>query len=246
MRINGSPTGLEKLRQTNRHQRDSANENLRWLWWQLVCAMGALRNLLSQRIRSCQICLQKPSEKLVGGWTTHLKNMLVKMVIFPNFRGENKKYLSCHHLENLIRNLNIQQTEAIGFQSVSPGCIDDVDKFEGSKNTQIHRCFKQMVFAMFHRHDRPQVKEQMNYKQTFVRNLILVVTLPKTSKSPLKISLPKRKFIFQPSIFRCKLLVSGRVIWTSIMGYSDSCRELVTIVYSWLVNLPPYKVPREK
>ena len=84
------------------------------------------------------------------------------------------------------------------------------------------------------------------YKQTFVPNLILVVTLPKKGKSPLKISLPKRKFIFQPSIFRCKLLVSGRVILTSIMGYSDSCRELVTIVYSWLVNLPPYKVPREK
>ena len=30
---------------------------------------------------------------LVGGWTTHLKNMLVKMGIFPNPRGENKKYL---------------------------------------------------------------------------------------------------------------------------------------------------------
>ena len=30
---------------------------------------------------------------LVGGWTTHLKNMIVKMGIFPNFRGENKKSL---------------------------------------------------------------------------------------------------------------------------------------------------------
>ena len=29
---------------------------------------------------------------------THLKNMLVKMGIFPKVRGENKKYLSCHHL----------------------------------------------------------------------------------------------------------------------------------------------------
>ena len=38
---------------------------------------------------------------LVGGWTTHLKNMLVKMgSSFPN-RGENsKKYLSCHHLDH--------------------------------------------------------------------------------------------------------------------------------------------------
>ena len=32
--------------------------------------------------------------------STHLKNMLVKLEIFPNFRGENsnKKCLSCHHL----------------------------------------------------------------------------------------------------------------------------------------------------
>ena len=38
-----------------------------------------------------------PSE-LVGGWTTHLKNMLVKLEIFPEVRGGNsKKYLSCHH-----------------------------------------------------------------------------------------------------------------------------------------------------
>ncbi len=39
---------------------------------------------------------------LVGGWTTPLKNMLVKMDHFPNFRGENKKYLSCHHLATAI------------------------------------------------------------------------------------------------------------------------------------------------
>ena len=40
-------------------------------------------------------------------------------------------------------------------------------------------------------------------------------TLPKTNGSPLKIRHPKRKFIFQPSIFRCfhSLFVSGsRVI----------------------------------
>ena len=28
---------------------------------------------------------------LVGGWTTHVKNMLVKLDHFPNFRDENKK-----------------------------------------------------------------------------------------------------------------------------------------------------------
>ena len=42
-----------------------------------------------------------------------------------------------------------------------------------------------------------------------------VVTLPKTNSSPLKIGLPKRKkrkLVFQPSIFRCELLVLGRVV----------------------------------
>ncbi len=38
-------------------------------------------------------------------------------------------------------------------------------------------------------------------------------TLPKTNSSPLKIGHPKRKLRFQPSIFRCELLVSGRVIF---------------------------------
>ena len=36
-------------------------------------------------------------------------------------------------------------------------------------------------------------------------------TLPETNSSPLKIGHPKRKRVFQPSIFRCELLVSGRV-----------------------------------
>ena len=34
-------------------------------------------------------------------------------------------------------------------------------------------------------------------------------TLPETNSSHLKIGLSKRKVIFQPSIFRCKLLVQG-------------------------------------
>jgi len=33
---------------------------------------------------------------------THLKNMLVKLDHFPKVRGENKKRLSCHHLENIL------------------------------------------------------------------------------------------------------------------------------------------------
>ena len=36
-------------------------------------------------------------------------------------------------------------------------------------------------------------------------------TLPETNSSPLKIGLPNRRVVFQPSIFRSKLLVSGRV-----------------------------------
>ena len=36
-------------------------------------------------------------------------------------------------------------------------------------------------------------------------------TLPETNSSPLKIGLPNRKVVFQPSIFRDELLVSGSV-----------------------------------
>jgi len=33
---------------------------------------------------------------------THLKNMLVKLDHLPNFRDENTKYLSCHHLDFVV------------------------------------------------------------------------------------------------------------------------------------------------
>ena len=39
----------------------------------------------------------------------------------------------------------------------------------------------------------------------------VTLTLPETNSSHLKIGHPKRKLVFQPSIFRCELLVSGRV-----------------------------------
>ena len=36
---------------------------------------------------------------LVGGWTNPIEKYARQNgFIFPNFRGENKKYLSCHHL----------------------------------------------------------------------------------------------------------------------------------------------------
>ena len=38
-----------------------------------------------------------------------------------------------------------------------------------------------------------------------------VYTLPETNSSPMIIGYPKRKLVFQPSIFRCELLVLGRV-----------------------------------
>ena len=53
--------------------------------------------LVSGRVTLSTKIIGKP---LSGWWlvSTHLKNMLVKMRIFPKVRGENKKYLSCHHL----------------------------------------------------------------------------------------------------------------------------------------------------
>ena len=40
--------------------------------------------------------------------------------------------------------------------------------------------------------------------------------LPKTNSSPLKLSHPKLKLVFQPSIFRCELLVSGMDMFLNI------------------------------
>ena len=40
-----------------------------------------------------------------------------------------------------------------------------------------------------------------------------MITLPKTNSSPLKMDFSNRKVVFQPSIFRGELLVSGRVSW---------------------------------
>ncbi len=46
-----------------------------------------------------EILMEKCQSSLVGGWTTPIvKNMLVKWDHFPRDRGENKKYVSCHHL----------------------------------------------------------------------------------------------------------------------------------------------------
>jgi len=44
---------------------------------------------------------------------THLKNMLVKMDHFPGDRGENKKYLSCHHPVIILDLLGWMQKEKV-------------------------------------------------------------------------------------------------------------------------------------
>ena len=50
-------------------------------------------------------------------------------------------------------------------------------------------------------------------------------TLPETNSSPLKIGLPNRKVVFQPSIFRSKLLVSGGIFllntWSPVFRWHD-------------------------
>ena len=54
-------------------------------------------------------------------------------------------------------------------------------------------------------------------------------TLPETnsSSSHLKLDHPKRKFIFQPSNFRCELLVSGRVQFSTFYGGENwNCQGL--------------------
>ena len=58
---------------------------------------------------------------LLGGWTTRLKNMLVKMGIFPKFRGENTKYLKpppsfFYTYKMCIYNYTITVATATGWQ----------------------------------------------------------------------------------------------------------------------------------
>ena len=40
---------------------------------------------------------------------------------------------------------------------------------------------------------------------------VILLTLPETNKSHLKIDLWKRRFLLETTIFKCELLVSGRV-----------------------------------
>ena len=63
-------------------------KGFRWIWCFWV-AVFAGKNFWNKSLKPVVWLVVEP---------THLKNMLVKLEIFPNFRGENKKYFSCHHL----------------------------------------------------------------------------------------------------------------------------------------------------
>ena len=41
------------------------------------------------------------NKNIPGWWFQPIWNMLVKLEIFPNFRGENKKYEWNHHLDTV-------------------------------------------------------------------------------------------------------------------------------------------------
>ena len=53
--------------------------------------------------------------------------------------------------------------------------------------------------------------KMLDSKSQVMKKLGVFVILPETNSSPLKIGHPHRKIVFQPSIFRGELLVSGRV-----------------------------------
>ena len=67
----------------------------------------------------------------------------------------------------------------------------------------------------------------------WVRTGMWSFTLPETNSSPLKIGLPNRKIVFQPSISRGKQLVSGRVTCTK-----DSQLQLVLIKHLHQTTTP--------
>ena len=64
-------------------------------------------------------------------------------------------------------------------------------------------------------------------------------TLLETNSSPLKIGHPKRKLVFQPSTFRCKPLVSGRV-YIYIYDYSLCTLQYHIRICSWICMCSVY------
>ena len=55
---------------------------------------------LQVQVGFCEPPPKKKQKKLVGGWTSHLKNMLVKLgIAFPKNRDEHSKKYHQHHLK---------------------------------------------------------------------------------------------------------------------------------------------------
>ena len=74
----------------------------------------------------CLICyiffiIQSLNPNLVGGFnfSTHLKNMLVKLGIISPNRDEKETYLSCHHLVTDYGSFTIAETASLGDCSLS-------------------------------------------------------------------------------------------------------------------------------
>ena len=63
------------------------------------------------------------------------------------------------------------------------------------------------------KHHPFEIRKIISQTSSFLFKILIsrVYVFPETNSSPLKIGHPKRKLVFQPSIFRCKLLVLGRV-----------------------------------
>ncbi len=80
-------------------------------------------------------------------------------------------------------------------------------------------------------------KMAVNEKEMPCHFAIDIHSLKLTAKAPKNKPGPKRKLVFQPSIFRCKLLVSGRVysmIYVDISIYLYICRYIYIKIYIYI------------
>ena len=67
-----------------------------------------------ENLRKCDCFLVGVRSKLVGGWTNPFQKIWSSKMASssPNFRGENKKYLSCHHLARENYLLSSKETDS--------------------------------------------------------------------------------------------------------------------------------------
>ena len=74
-------------------------------WW--------LRPNLLTRYPSHRIVLQVDIQIWLVVEPTHLNNIRQNGFIFPKFRGEHKKYLSCHHLEIIAFRRSLAESSSL-------------------------------------------------------------------------------------------------------------------------------------